>query len=574
MAVEMDIVERLGGLLDCGDIKSVKSIINEDGFGCVVEQRANDLIPTASYFFNQETSDNNPRVFKYAEKIVNMCAEKGNPKECLMEYLAQVESLNDLKFEILLKPIQTVMLRIPDRKAPLMQCVFNICHKYINSLTAPEYHHFDSKSKLLLDFDDNGIKIRHIYELLVGFYEPFVEEASVKSNDKRVKANRLVVIQAIFHLLGYPLVFLDLEDNIKGTSRFRVLASKILKFIHNLNGDFLSYLTLVEDNYLVTVDDEKKLVKEFSSNEFKLSDLSLSSFFYLVFAENLLPSCFCVYDKLFIVKNCLCLSVTLLRYKERMVLRKGLLLTKATIEKVEPGSLKFSHLSSNAHKEVLTLLSTISIYHDVEEDRKIAVELMRQYFFMFESKAQFYILLNIGTISRHPNIIGFFITILTKTVQNVYTNENLHKYFTGKLLNDLLQIFCSLDKDVETDLIENKEHILSALNLIIFLTKRDRDNFTGVWDYIERVNEQFCLPLKEAIKLSRAHFKLELDKLSEGVVKEDMPEFSVTVGVEELSTMSLEEKKNVINSGLTVFDLIEHVLIRTIESFAAKPTHS
>uniref|UniRef100_A0A1B6IT67 Glomulin n=1 Tax=Homalodisca liturata TaxID=320908 RepID=A0A1B6IT67_9HEMI len=569
MAVEVDLVEYLSDLLASGDTRGVKTFINEDTFERVLKERANDVIPIASYYINQAAMQDNLAVFRYSEKVLQKCAEIGNPKECLMEYLAQVESLDVIKFKILLKPIQTTVLRIPNRKSPLMQCVFNMVYTFINSLPLPQFQNLDEKSKLLLDCDDNVQQIRDVYCLIVQFYEPFVNEISDNQNiDKRVK---MVLLQALLHLLGNPLIHVDLEYNERSSSKLSVLASKIVAFILKLKSDPLAFLALVENNELINVDEERVLIKEFSSNEIKFSDLSLSSFFYLVFCEKMCKSFPHVYDKLYVYQNGLKLAKTLLQYKETLVLHKGLLLTQAILETVEIGSVKFSYLNSRTHKEIIELLSNIAVYHEIEENRKLSAELIKKHFCTFDPKGQFYILLNVSKSVQHPNLVGLFTTLVTDSVRNTFTNKELKIYFTGKRLFDLLRIFCLLSKGAETDLVENKDQILSALNLIIFLTRRDRDNSTGVWSYVTDILKIFLDPLREAIDLSRAHYKLQLESLDDPLKTEDGAELSVTVGNQVLDQMSKEDKQTVLNSGLTVFDLMEHLLCRANECIEDRP---
>uniref|UniRef100_A0A1B6L4U0 Glomulin n=1 Tax=Graphocephala atropunctata TaxID=36148 RepID=A0A1B6L4U0_9HEMI len=570
--VEVDLVEHLSDLLASGDTRSVKAMINESAFETVLRTRANDVIPIVSYYINEEAMQENPAVFRYSEKVLQKCAESGNPKECLMEYLAQIESLDVIKFKICLKPIQTTLLRIPDRKSPLMQCVFNAIYTLINSLPLPRYRHLDEKSKLLLDCDEDVQRIRDIYSLIVMFYEPFVNEISDNSSaDKRTKSVRQVLLQALLQLLGNPIVHVDLKYNETESSTLSRLVFKIVAFILKLQSDPLALLLLVENEELVSVDEERAFVHEFSSNEIKFSDLSLSSFFYLILCENMCKSFHYVYNKQYVYHNCLRLAKTLLRYKETLVLQKGLLLAKVMMEQIEAGSMDFTHLASSTHKEIIELLSNIAVYHKVKEDRRLAAELIKKHFCTFDVKGQFYILLNVCKNPQHPNITGYFTTFFTDSVRKTFINEEYIEYFTGKRLFDLLCTFCLLIEGVETDLIENKDQILSALNLIIFLTRRDRNNFSGVWKYITSISKTFLDPLREAVDLSRAHYKLQLRSLDDPLKTEDEADLFVSVGGQMLDQMSTEDKQTILNAGLTVFDLIEHLLSRANECVADKP---
>lgn len=571
MAVEVDLVEHLSDLLASGDTKSVKALLDGESFDVVLEEKASDVIPIASFYLNKDTLQEKPLTLKYSVKVLLKCAEKGNPKECLMEFLAQIESLDEIKFQMLLKPVQLTLLRIPDRKAPLMLCVFNAIYFFVNSLEAPTYHHLDKDSKLLLDCDDKYIKIRDIYQLIVSFYTPFVDAiCNERVSDKRVKYLRLALIQALLQLLGFPIVYLDIEHHEKGSSAMRVVTEKIVTLLLRIQVNPIQLLALVQDKEVLTVDEEKLIIKEFSTDKIMFSDLSLSVFFYLIFCENMSSSIPQIYDTIYIFDNSLKLALTLLRYKEPLVLRKGLLLVEETIDKVELGSVPYAYLESNSHKEVMEHLSNIVVYDEVEENRKLSAELIKKHFLVFEPKARFYILYKSACSERHPNVVGFLTTMLTNSVQETFSNPALKEYFTGKRLSDLLSVFCCLKKGAETDLIENQDQIISALNLIIFLTRRDRLNTTGVWTYVSTLSQNFLSPLREGVKLSRAHYELQLKTLSDSPQTEE--EFAVSVGGRELDEMSVDKKKAVISSSLTVFDLVEHLLSRAEECVQDNPT--
>lgn len=553
-------------LLSNQDILGVKNLLADDSLKHMLEERASLIIPIASFYLTQEAEENNPSVFRYSVKLVEKCGELGNPKECLLEFVAQMESLEEVKFQSLLKPLQTVMLRIPEKKAPLMLCGFNIIYSFINSLPLPEYQPTGGDSRLLLDCDVNNQKIKNFYHQFVWFYTPFVEEvAGIPVSDLRTKNLKLAVIQALFQLLGKPLAFLDLEFHEKCSSELRSITSSIVSLITKLHTDPLQLLEFVQDKGLISVEKEAKTIEEFFSNEFRFSNLAMAVFFYLIFSEGMCSSMPRVYNSHFILKNCLSLALTLLQYKDLLVLRKGLLLAQAVLNHTTPGSVPFTQLNSDIDKRLIELLSNIAVYHDVKENRKLAADLIKLHFLSYEPKGKFYLLLNSSTIVAHPNITGFLTTMLTNTVKETFNHSKFREYFTGKRLLDLLREFCFLKKGAETDLMENKDQILSALNFVIFLTIRDKENLTGIWSYSDQLQENFLVPLREAVTLSRAHYELQLRTLDESPEAEAGPDFDVSVGGMMLAQMSIEEKKTVLGSSLTVFDLIEHLLSRAEE---------
>jgi hypothetical protein len=140
-------------------------------------------------------------------------------------------------------------------------------------------------------------------------------------------------------------------------------------------------------------------------------------------------------------------------------------------------------------------------------------------------------------------------------------------YFLHDRLNACLPLIWKLPQEVETDLLEHMDSIMSALNLARFLLLRDKLNVSGFTKQLPILDAQFMEPLARALNLSRAHYELELTKIGSGV----SAMCNVLVSLPE---MSLDQQKSVIKSALNSFDLLESVLARVAEclhSFSGSP---
>lgn len=126
----------------------------------------------------------------------------------------------------------------------------------------------------------------------------------------------------------------------------------------------------------------------------------------------------------------------------------------------------------------------------------------------------------------------------------------------------LIDQFCRLSHGAETDLLEVSDEVMSTLNLLYCVLKRDSKNATGIWDYKDKIKETYLAPLEEGIKLARAHYELKL-KDSSKPKKDEIVE--LTVGGQQLPHMPPEKMKEIVRAALTTFDLLESTLCRVTD---------
>ena len=116
-----------------------------------------------------------------------------------------------------------------------------------------------------------------------------------------------------------------------------------------------------------------------------------------------------------------------------------------------------------------------------------------------------------------------------------------------------------LKHGAETDLLEISDELMSTLNLLICLMARDKsNNLTRIWDLKDEIIQNFVKPLKTAISMSRAHYKLKLnDKTNPNTSEGDV---TLMVGGQPLPHMTHDKMKEVINAALNTFDMMDCIL--------------
>lgn len=569
--------------LTSGRTDDALSAIYNAKYDQCLKDRSLDIIPSISKFLIQETIDNSPEVFDCCETLLKEIAQKANPEEALLEFLEQAENLDDdVKFLALLKPLQIVLFKLPNRRGQSLEWCLHMIRFHVTSLPVPKSHRLEGEERKLLDSDPCICRITNVYKGILDFYKPFVNEVSLRQKaeyQKNTQRNMLVCF--IFQLLRQPLAILDLECDGKSSSATRFVAEELLTFLSHLVGDLMIFLEYAETREMERSGKNENNFATQSDDEIPI--LSVAVLYYLILGEHIqLNEVPCVYSPLYIFQRSLYLVVVLLKHLEELVVRKGLLLANAILAMLSEGSVPYTLLESPVHKEFVESLSKVMIYCDVENFRKYAVPLLRSYLFKFDVKGQYLLMSNLPAVVNHAGIMGYLIMLLKDMIINTLDSDLISPFFTGKALYDLISEYCSLSHGVETDLIENADQIISALNLIRFLSLRDQKNKTGMWDYVGVLEESMLEPLREGIKLSRAHYKLKLRDLEEekrNAVLNDKGRISksdvtITVGGQQLPNLPYENKVAVIMSALNAFDLMESLLSRVNECIDSGPLKS
>jgi hypothetical protein len=588
-----ELTTTLGNCLTDGRTEDALSVIYNAKYEQCLKDKSWDIIPSVSKFLIQETIDNSPEVFECCENLLKEIAQKANPEEALLEFLEQADNFeNDVKFLSLLKPLQIILFKLPKRRGQSLEWCLNMIQSHVTSLPVPEDYRLEGEERKLLDSDPCIRRIINVYKGIMPFYKPFVNEVSLRAetfNEYQTNMQREMLVCFILQLLRQPLALLDLECGRKSSSAIRSVVEELLMFLTCLLGDLMIFLEYAETreverrskrNAISTIQSDDE---DMSLREDKIPILSVAVLYYLILAEHMqLNKVPCVYSPLYIFQSCLYLIVVLLKQTEEFIICKGLLLANAVLSMLSEGSVPYNVLESPVHSEFVESLSKVMIYCEVKSFRKSAVLVLRNYLFKFDVKGQYLLMSNLPTVVNHAGIIGYLITLLKDMIINTLDNASAPPYFTGKTLYDLISKYCSLKHGAETDLVENVDQIISALNLIRFLACRDQENKTGMWDYVGVLEKSMLEPLRKGITLSKAHYNLKLKDLEEekksamvndrGVTSKS--NVTITVGGQQLPNLPYENKVGVIMSALNAFHLMDILLSHVNECIDSGPLKS
>ena len=348
----------------------------------------------------------------------------------------------------------------------------------------------------------------------------------------------------------------------KSPNLLRRTAEKLVHHLSCVCGDLFSLPEVVHH-----FQDKHQCSSSFDDGSPPPSLKSLGTIFYLIYGEQLAcVSVPCVYSQEFVFHTVLLHADLLLRSTEPLAVHKGLLLIQGLLKHVGDSSLSIDCLDHPIHFQIFQSLIWLAMSGVNSREFKIlSVELWRPYLGKLHPGARYHLLQSLLPTLEHPGLKGLVINIIKDQIA-LCLDKDL-PYFLHDRLNGFLPLIWKLPQDVETDLLEHMDAIMSALNLARFLLLRDKLNASGFIKHLPVLEAHFMEPLTRALNLSRAHYELELSKIGSGV----SAMCNVLISLPE---MSLDQQKSVVETALNSFDLLESVLARVAEclhSFTTSP---
>lgn len=586
------LVRDLTCLLNSEKTDHALQLIREEKFSVCLKDCSWDLIPTVSGYLNGYNLKNKLDLFQCCETLLETIATHCNPAETLLEFIEQAECPdNDAKFCAVLKPMAKSLERLEGSRGRSLEWCINTIKSHVVELPLPENQKLEGKEITLLDADPSTFRIVNVYQAILPFFKPFVAEVSLR-NVVQVPADcRKLLLSSLISLLGKPFCYLEFQDP---KSLRRMLAEDILDNVTHLTGDVFRFLEYVEDRMIrmsmtgsemSTRDsddkddasgDETNSPPDLFADKESISDLAYANFYYLIIGVGLkIESVPCVYDPCYILHSCLYLSSCLLQKPQYLLIAKGLALAQVGLVKVEAFSVDTDVLESKVYIDFVQSLSQVMIYCDARDHREIALKVFKLYFQIFTMEARYLVILHLYDVFNHSGLIGCLTSLVKDSVVKCLESVPIDKSFVGKRIRVLLTKACKMPFASSSDLVEISDELIASLNLIRFLIIRDKNNLTGIWDFIADLKTNFIQPLRDGLDISRAHYKLKINDLkAQGKLDKDKrrdqnnkldDEISITVGGETLPTMPTNEKINFCYHAINAFDVMESILIRVNE---------
>lgn len=587
-----DLASILWHKIESGRYSEALDEIKDEKYHQYLVHNSLELVPAVLKYLQEDPVVEGERC---VEDILMYIASVSNGKEALIVFLEELE-LNRCEsyFRVLLKPMQTLLLREVTEKtrAAMFSWVFNTLYSHVVTLDLPKNFNLEGEERKLLDLQPEVQELTRTLQWLTEFYVVFYEK--VVSGELvwggKVKNSRHFLGFFLLQLFDRPFTYLDVycaEGEVE-SSLYRT-CQKLACMIAHLFGNSFGLFDHISWNRSKTIlasdeksddnvgdseeanvkgddveDEDKELTEKSEGSEKEcVSQLSLACYFYCILSQDM-ASDFVpfVYSHQYVFLNCLPLLGHLLEKKDDAAIHKGLMLSKALLNKILESSLPNECLEAKAHSSFPQLLIRVMTYCDNLELRKTALDIFRPYLRKFDRSGRRNLLKCLLVSVKHAGVLGVVIHELKENVSQCLSEEMMDANFCGHNLEKLVLLACSLPDGETTDLLEWSDSIMAALNFLIFLFVRDRENRTCTKRLVPILQEDFLAKLRRGLELSRAHYELKLRELAIPRKKRGRTEMSVSVGGVMLPNIPPDQEEKVLKTALCSFDMMQCVLAR------------
>lgn len=563
----------------------------------VLQHSTSDTVAVIVKHLTDSNFHANPDLYVASENLLQTFAHHVKEEEALFELLEIVETTkSDNVFTSTLKALQICIRRQQDRKVRSLEWCLNSIMTYVAELHVPEQikDNSDAEVERLYEDNDDVRRILTNYITLFLFYEPYLEDVLVQKrmltettfrNCSTIRGN--VLASFMLQLLGSPLYILRLErpenDLQSNTNTYSwQCASTLAKHWTSLFPNPFFLFDYVERRSRFAGSYAKHPDASVPADIFLLDEKtplhSIAVLFYLLYSEQLMPETVPkVYTELYQFESVLHLVCSLLQTTSHALHYKALQLCSAVLRLfVGDQRIPASSLDLTIHQHFFDQLIRVITQTASKRNSQLGGQLLRRIIFQHGDKGRLYLITNLLRSVDHNGVQAYvaamYKDMIAEALQRTTEDKQLSPYFCGNHLRTLLlDHICRLDSGPETDLLKHSDTVITALNVVRFLALSDSSNRTGFWDTVDVLTTSFLRPLRRALELTLAHYRMEERRIADGRDADD-----VEVGVqlttgEPMPPIDRDAKLRLVRSAMNTFDLMDSLLGRVDECFRAIP---
>ncbi|KAM7284873.1 glomulin, partial [Ixodes scapularis] len=485
-----------------------------------------DLVLPAVTALEKESDAGSNEGVALCEDVLREVVRRGNPKEVmvsLLEHLALVKSSGG--FELVLECFQELLRKLPGNKVKFLEWGLESFYGYVARLPNPENHNLEDEEVALLDADPAVRKISRSLEAMTTLLASCVNSAARGGQATTPGCGQATVEQQL--LLKYSIKFLgrvsvlDITSHPnKAKSAVRLCTEKLVNQITKLSKDLvvlcLHKVTELKDHELAHEDDKDE--KEF------VAPISRAVLAYLIFVECLEPDHVpLVYSSRYLFEENLKGILLLLSENYGVVVSKGVALSACLVSRLE-----------------------FCQYCSLDLDNSDFTALF----------------LCLNKVEKHAGLCGFLLDLFRKDLHESLVAVVPNNPFVGNNFVQLLKLVCKLPEQEHTDLLDNSDCILAVLNLLRYfatvMQQHAQDNPTTCLS-VCTIAEAYTEDVKKFLDLTRAHYKLELDRNKDRVKMSSRPANSTSLSKGDSLFPSLppDQEAEVLKVALVRLDLLE-----------------
>lgn len=538
-----------------------------------------DLVKIVFQFLPNENSE-------YMNILLLIC-DICNPREICLG-LGELFSLSITwpKFIILIGLFQLVCQRLKGKVAKIFSSIL---------------------SSLTRCLTTSGNKFDHLLEILgkiLEFLKPHVEkirrgcsgtQLSESPGCEDIEELKNVLKLFLIGLLEFPILSIDIsastqpdipridQDSNDNYVSFREIAKTIVEYLGYMECNSFKHLF----EYGVNLKKQMKIspgsIDSDSSDEdsSRLSYLGIGCLAFLVLAEGIGSSFLpVVITGKRSLETILVYIIPMLTTGQNKVVSKGLKLLLAILNMIESATLDHRLLEDG---ELLSGILTQLMTHCEDVDiRRDAVQGLRRIFDTLERRGRYGLLRSLHQGCVHSALAELLVLILKDEIAKSLQEDVDNQWFVGSNIADFLREVFRIPTKVlqlEDGIVEERNRVLSSLNLFRFLLIRDHGNKTGVHTMASEVEKSYLKPLTEAVSFSKMRLKVLMKEKRDEMMGERPVEesdvrdeiFSATTpDGRKLEKGSLQDQLQSLQFANLTVDMIDSVLARIREICAEK----
>lgn len=583
-------------LLAANQPQEALSRIEDDENTLKVVENCPELIPTVIKYLTDQNLAQNFQLHNACEKILIKIATIGNEDDVVIGLLEVIDSTKtDNTVVSVLKALQALLLKQGTENSRALEWVLNTVQQYASELPLSPHlrSRLDDEEETLLEEEDEVKRIISFYIFIVKFYEPILSQIideppnTVHHFHQYGQTRRNILACFIIQLFGVPFAYLDLSDPTSNSARSEKGVTLTNVYTRQCVTSLVQHLTKLIVNplqlivygyrralwpYVFSDSDDPLTYSDQPSDIFlldaKVSITSLAVMFYALFVENLFeqhkPK---IYRAVYLLEMGLYYATDLLSHAEETLSTKGIRLAAKLLDNLNVELLEDDTLDLEIHKKFAKKLIDVLDSTQVRRNSQSGVELLQKYLSKFRTiNAKYFHIQHLLDSTTNNKIRSLLVTIYKNVIADQLNavdakqESEVSIFCRGEKLKWLLlKRICIMPKGVETDILQHNDLIMAALNMLRFLTLRDKRNATEVWDYMNEIEERFLKTLRTSLDCTRAHYRLEEKRIQEKKTGNNI-ECEVQVAGTEYMDMTEENQLRMLAIGQNTFDLIDSVL--------------
>ena len=539
--------------LEDADVVRVKEIIEDDSNQAGLEEEAMDLVTLVCGYLTQETQEALPHVTSCCEDVLAALARLGNPKELLMAQMEQLDSFqHPCQVVSILPSLATVLTRVKlSNMSVSWSWALNTVTCHLRTVATPANMGLEGVERITLEQTGEAGECLQLCEACVAMSEPLVniiethseEEEGDNRHRRTVLTNFLLsVLPPLSTLPQHPQT--DSRGSLVHPSSTDV-CSRLVTLLYRVTRDIWTNILNFPES------PERKLLCDDS-----VDGVSVPMVLYLVLVEEM---CFDQVPSVFLHSHILRTAsphiITLLKSNNQEQVYKGLLLFDKLLTRISPESLTKESVEDPNLVLLISPLVTVTVYHDVEEGRKLGFLCFSKFVGIWDLAARSRVYHHLLNTINHSGLLGWTITSLKDSVLRSIKAPEMLESYSGSQFKKLVEPLLKLKHGAETDLLEISDELISTIGLVRVLLGFDKANKTGILDLRDTISS-WVDDITKGLQLSVAHYE---QKLTEPIDTGEVggPEFGVSVGGRQLPVMEPGKMREVISGALNTFSLIQ-----------------